>query len=229
MAGANKTSLQRRDSAAGLSIEGTKKDLLARLNMNNSVGTVEAIIYKEAVQVFQNGESSKGQCCGQEIAREFQSAIPGQSATGSARWDNPAGLLMLEMTDSHKELVDSNKKLLDSVQELKDRVAALKTDMPKLKATYAHNLAVRNQFFSSFLRDHQPAKYTPGEHKKKVAGDRSAHHGAPLLDSYLYTDAIRSDVSTFMILYGLRPDQISLLRKSRHNMSLIACCGLVAD
>lgn len=65
------------------SIEETKKDLLARLSTYNSVGTVEVIIYKEAVQVPQNGESSKGQCCGQEIAREFQSAIPGQSATGS--------------------------------------------------------------------------------------------------------------------------------------------------
>ena len=117
--------------------------------------------YKEAVQVPQNDESSKGQCCGQEIARELQSAIPDQSATNSARWDNPAGLLMLEMTDSHKELVDSNKKLLDSVKELKDRVAALESDVPKSKATYAHSLAIRNRFFSSFLRDHHPAKYTP--------------------------------------------------------------------
>ncbi len=85
MAGANKTSLQRCCAAAGLSTEGTKKDLLTRLSMYNSVGTMEAIINKEAVQVPQNGESSKGQCCGQEIARELQSAIPGQSATGSAR------------------------------------------------------------------------------------------------------------------------------------------------
>ena len=119
---------------------------------------------------------------------------------------------MLEMTDSHKEHVDSNKKLLDSVKELKGRVAALEADVPKSKATYAHSLAIRNWFFRSFLRDHHPAKYTPGKHKKKVAGDRSAHHGALLLDSYLYTDAIRSDVSTFMLLFGLRPDQISLLR-----------------
>lgn len=99
---------------------------------------MEAIICKEAVQVPQNGESSKEQCCGQEIAPEFQFAIPGQSATGS--------LLMLEMNDSHKELVDRDKKLLDSVQELKDRVAALETDVPKSKATYAHSLAIRNRF-----------------------------------------------------------------------------------
>lgn len=106
---------------------------------------------------------------------------------------------MLEKTDSHKELVDSSKKLLDSVKELKDRVAALEADVPRSKATYAHSLAIRNRFFSSFLRDHHPAKYTPGEHKKKVAGDLPAHHGAPLLDSYLYTDDIRSDVSIFYV------------------------------
>lgn len=103
MAGSNKTtSLQRRCFTAGLSTEGTKKDLLTRLRIYNAVGVVEAIIYKEAVQVPENDESSKGQYCGQEIARELQSAISGQSATGSARWGNPAGLLKLEMTDSHK-------------------------------------------------------------------------------------------------------------------------------
>lgn len=211
MTGANKTSLQNRCFTAGLSTEGTKKDLLARLRTYNTIGGVEAIIYKEAVQVPENGESSKGQYCGQEIAREFGSAIPGQSATGNARWGNPTELLKLEMTNCHKELVDSHK-------ELKDRVGALETEMaiemPKLKSAYANSIAIRNRCFSSFLKDHHyPAQYTPGEHKKRVAGDRSFHHGAPLLDSY-YTDAVRSDESTFIMLYGLRPDQISLLRKS---------------
>ena len=116
---------------------------------------------------------------------------------------NPAGLLKLEMTYSHKELVDSLK-------ELKDKVAALEAEMPKFKSAYANSLAIRNRFFSSFLRDHHPAQYTPGEHKK-VAGDHSARHRAPLLDPYLYTDAVRSDVNTFVILYGLRPDQIEMM------------------
>lgn len=130
------------------------------------------------------------------------------------------------MTDSHKELVDSHEELVDSHKKLKDQVAVLiEVEMPKLKSAYANSLAIRNRFFSSFLRDHHPAEYTPGEHKKKVAGDRSAHHGAPLLDSYLYIDAICSDVSTFVMLYGLRPDQISFLRKSRHHISPIARCG----
>ena len=229
MTGANKTSLQRRCAAAGLSTEGTKKDLFARLSIYNSVGTVEAIIYKEAVQVPQNGESSKGQCCGQEIARELQSAIPGQSATGSARWGNPAGLVVLERTDTYNELLDTNKKLLNKAKEQDDRLAEqdnrLASLEARMEATQAHSLAIRNRFFSSFLRDYYPDKYTPGEHKRKVAGDRSAHHGAPLIDSYLYTEGIRSDVNTFVILYGLKPDQISLLRKSRHNMSLISRCG----
>lgn len=60
MAGGNKSLLQNRCFAAGLSTEGTKKDLLARLRMYNAIGVVEAIIYKEAVQVPENGESSKG-------------------------------------------------------------------------------------------------------------------------------------------------------------------------
>ena len=58
MASGNKALLQKPCFTAGLSTEGTKKDLL-----------VEEIIYKEAVQVPENGESSKGQYCGQEIAR----------------------------------------------------------------------------------------------------------------------------------------------------------------
>ena len=143
MAGVNKTSLQHRCFTAGLSTEGTKKDLLARLRIYNAVGVLEAIIYKEAVQVPENGESSKAKYCGQEIARELKSAIPGQRATGSARWGNLAGLLKLEM----------------------DRVFELEAEMPKLKSAYAKRLAIRNRFFSSFLRDHHPAQYTPGVHK----------------------------------------------------------------
>lgn len=42
MAGVNKTSLQHRCFTAGLSTEGTKKDLLARLRIYNAVGVVEA-------------------------------------------------------------------------------------------------------------------------------------------------------------------------------------------
>lgn len=142
MAGPNKPSLQRRCSAAGLSTEGTKKDLRTRLTIYNSVGTVEAIIYKEAVQVPQNGESTKGQCCGQEIAHELQSAMSGQSATGSARWGNPARFLMLETIENYKkplgaveELMDNMKELEDSTKELEDRLASIEADVPKSKST----------------------------------------------------------------------------------------------
>ncbi|MCJ1346486.1 hypothetical protein MMC31_004703, partial [Peltigera leucophlebia] len=118
-----------------------------------------------------------------EIARELRSDFPSQSATGSARWGGPAGLLKLEMTNGHKELVDSHKEVKDRVAALETEMAAVAVEMPKWKSAYANSIAIRDRFFSSFLRDHHPAQYTPGEHKKKVAGDRSAHHGAPLLDS----------------------------------------------
>lgn len=51
--------LQDRCAAAGLSIEGTKNDLKARLKGSNTVNLVETIIYKNAVQVPQSDEASK--------------------------------------------------------------------------------------------------------------------------------------------------------------------------
>lgn len=50
----------------------------------------------------------------------------------------------------------------------KAEMNAIKAEMPKLKSAYANSLAIRNRFFSSFLRDHHPTQYTPGEHKKRA-------------------------------------------------------------
>ena len=80
----HKTALPYHCFTAGLSTEGTKKDLLARLRIYNAHGVVEAIIYKKAVQIPENSESSNGQYCGQEIARELQCAIP--EVAGQPSW-----------------------------------------------------------------------------------------------------------------------------------------------
>lgn len=93
---------------------------------------------------------------------------------------------------------------------------------PKWRSTYKHSLAIRNRSLSSFLMDHFPAQYSSSEHRKKLEGDRSAHNGATLIDSFLNTDGVRSDTSAFTTLYGLLPDSVSLLRKSKHNLSPIA-------
>lgn len=122
------------------------------------------------------------------------------------------------------------KKFWVLLRKLRLRIRSLRIDKPHwrlLCQKHRQFTSTASQsgtgFFGSFLRDRHPAKCTPGEHKKKFAGDRSAHPWAPLLDSFFYTDSIRSDVDTFKLLYGLRPHQISLLCKSRHNITLARC------
>lgn len=103
---------------------------------------MEATIHKEVVRLPKTGEASKAYYCGQEIGRQLQSGISAQSATGSARWGNP--LLELETTKSR-------------IQEISDRLAALEAEIPNLRASYKHDLAIRDGFFSSFLTDQYPA------------------------------------------------------------------------
>lgn len=60
------------------------------------------------------------------------------------------------------------------------------------------------------------------DQKNKVANNCFAHYEALLINFYLYTKGVCSNVNTFIILYCLKLDQISLLHKSKHNISLIS-------
>lgn len=108
---------------------------------------MEVIIYKEAVQVPENSKSLKVQYYGQEITCKLQSAILAQRITNSARCSNLAGLLKLD---------------IDQVSKLAAEITRITAEMPKLKSAYIKNLAIRNRFFSFFLRDYYPAQYILG-------------------------------------------------------------------
>lgn len=56
----------------------------------------------------------------------------------------------------------------------------------------------------------------------KVKRDQSAHNGAPQLEALLYINRMRSDESTFIMLYGVPLDSITLLSKSKWNIYSIA-------
>lgn len=138
-------------------------------------------------------------------------------ATGGTRWGNPAGVAQ---AGHNRETYILGR--LAALEFEGPKWRTLEAKAPKWRSTYKHSLAIRNRFLCSFLMGHFPAQYSSSEHRKKVEGDRSGHNGAPLIDSFLNTDGVRSDTSTFTTLYGLLPASVSLLRKSKHNMSPIA-------
>ena len=78
-------------------------------------------------------------------------------------------------------------------------------ELSQLRISHKHSLSIRDRFFSSFLRGHLPSLYSSSEYKRKAKGDCSVHHVAPQLDALLYTNHIRSDESTFIMLYGVPP------------------------
>lgn len=81
---ANKARLQDRCAAAGLSTEGTKNDLKARLKGSSTVNLVETIIFKNTVQVPQSDEASKAHSWLKAIEREIQAGRSAVRPTGGA-------------------------------------------------------------------------------------------------------------------------------------------------
>ena len=101
------------------------------------------------------------------------------------------------------------------IQELADKQAEMAAELSQLTISHKHSLSIRDRFFNSFLRVYFLSQYSSSKHNIKVQGDHSAHHGAPQLDALLYTNHTRPDESTFIVPYGVPPDFISLLSKSK--------------
>lgn len=195
---ANKARLQDRCAAAGLSIEGTKNDLKARLKGSSTVNLVETIIHKNAVQVPQSDEASKAHSWLKAIERESR-PVDQQCAQQVAPFGAiPRGCSKLDITERR-------------FQELTNKQAEMAAELSQLKISHKHSLSITDRFFSSFLRGHLFSLYSSSEYKRKAKGDCSAHHVAPQLDALLYTNHIRSDESTFIMLYGVPPGSISLI------------------
>ncbi len=107
MTGSKKASLQRRFADTGISTEGTKKDLTARLKTSKSVSVVGAIIYNEPFGLPETGKGSKAYYCGQEIG---------------PIWYFSSELLKLGTTERH-------------AKEILDRLAAIKAEAQKWRST----------------------------------------------------------------------------------------------
>lgn len=123
------------------------------------------------------------------------------------------GLHKLDHTERRiEELADKQREMATELAQLK---ISHEHEISQLMISLRHSLSIRDRFFGAFLRDHIPSKYSSGEHKKKVKGEQFVHHWAPQLDALFYTNHIRSDESTFIILYGVPPDSIALLSKSK--------------
>lgn len=204
MTRSNRASLQRRCADAGFSTEGTKKDLTARLKTSESVGVVvlwRQLFIKKLSDYPRPAKHRKLTTAGRRSGASFnpvfqlrvqQVALAG--ATHCSSWKQPRAVFRkFRIGWPHSRLKSQSWGHLTSTTSRSGTVFLVR----------------------SFLTDQYPAQYTSSEHTKQVTGDRSAHHGAPLIDSFLYTDGVRSDTSTFTMLYGLTPDSVSLLRESR--------------
>lgn len=174
------------------------------------VDLVETINHKNAVQVPQSDEACKVRFCREEIERETQTAISAVDPRGGARWGNPAGLLKLDYTERRITNWETG------------RSASGDGDCPQAWNIPAHDIPQAQPvhqglgFFASFLET------TFLRNIRKVKGVQSAHHGAPQLDALLYTNR---DESIFIMLYGVTPDSIAMLSKSKWNISPIAFYG----
>lgn len=87
MTGSKKVSLQRRFADAGISTEGTKKDLTARLKTSKSVSVVGAIIYNGPLDYPRLAKDQKRITAGRRLGQS------GISAKSCSSWKQPRDML----------------------------------------------------------------------------------------------------------------------------------------
>jgi len=109
------------------------------------------------------------------------------------------------------ELVIDHSDQKNQLEEIKASILKLRADMEGeisvLKKASIGYKAIRGRFLDCYKRDEL------GMRSRKIrksikTGNKYAHRGDPVTDATLYTSNARSDMSTFLSLYGLRPHEV---------------------
>ena len=72
--------------------------------------------------------------------------------------------------------------------------------------------AIQGKFLDCYKRDELGIRSRQMRKSIKTGNDY-AHRGNPVIDATLYTSNARSDLSTFLSLYGLQPHEVEDLGK----------------
>lgn len=182
----------------GLPTTGSKKDLDKRIKdrmQRNHTSPTEFTLRATLTSDFKCDSLSEN-----EIGKKARKAIENVADEATidysqepVRWGNRQELTVLE--DQNKSLQDVNKQHLA-------RIATLEVDLMALKATTEAYFAVRSRFFRVFLQD-RFGKTTSAEQKLINEGNFAAHGGDPLTDARMFKQKIRTDDTTFELLYGM--------------------------
>lgn len=110
---------------------------------------------------------------------------------------------------------------LEKTQERLDKsevqVADLQNRVKVLAQTSEGYRKIRHRFLDTYRRDILRQVDRQG-HSKISGGNQAAHEGDAVADAELYTSGERFDEKLLVELYGLTPNQISLLGKCKSSL-----------